>query len=172
MTGRTHIMFATATAVAYVVATKGQSVHNAVPLVPIVFGATVPDFDADRSLFRKYCPCFIGMHFHHRGIGHSLFFLYAVLGLSLLLIPYYTPWIMIGMLSHYFADALNPSGVPLFYGTSIKDGDFSCNNWYLHLLPKSIRIYTGSAGDTLFLLVSSIIVIYAVLAEWVTYTIF
>lgn len=91
-----------------------------------LIGALLPDIDHPNSTFGqkvKFISYPLSMIFGHRGITHSLlaicmivFFLLRFMDASynsvigLLLSP-----LMLGYLSHLFADALSPMGVPLLY---------------------------------------------------------
>ncbi len=71
------------------------------------------------------------------------------LGVYLLTVAEFGPWPAIGFsagyLSHLLGDGCTRSGIPLLPYTAAR----------LHLLPRPIRIRTGSIGETLFTLVYS-----------------
>ena len=116
-------------------------------------GALLPDLDATHStvkylrLGRRFQPFLLPAHvlshqLGHRGPLHSLAgitFLWLWLGLPTLLWLGWQPSLALalGMLSHLLGDASTKSGVPILYPKP--------DRW--HLLPKDVRLTTGSPEE-------------------------
>jgi inner membrane protein len=121
-------------------------------------GALLPDLDASSSLLqnvslggvRPLIPLGQALHRHfgHRGFLHSLRALWTLGALTspLLLFDlplYYWPWLclLLGYGSHLLGDACTKSGVPLLWQPS------ALKQRSIHLLPKSLRLTTGSQAE-------------------------
>ncbi len=115
-----------------------------------VIGALLPDLDAQSSLLQTVrvggiAPFALPARglsraFGHRGATHSLLALgvLALLALPLLGIePLAWLGLLLGYLSHLLGDACTKSGVPLLFPRRQK----------IHLLPKSVRLSTGSLAE-------------------------
>ncbi len=118
--------------------------------VTAVFGALLPDLDAQGSLLkywqvggvRPFVPLSNLLHrsFGHRGLLHSL---RGLLGASLLALPLLLlGWplfvgLVLGYASHLVGDACTKSGLPLLYPDPRR----------LHLLPRPLRLTTGSQAE-------------------------
>jgi membrane-bound metal-dependent hydrolase YbcI (DUF457 family) len=121
-------------------------------LTPVaVFGALLPDLDAPRSQIRSltiggltpFWPLahLLSRTLGHRGLLHSLFgwgmvsLIFALLtgkfGLSL------GGALSLGYLSHLGLDACTKRGIPLFFPRAT----------FYHLLPRYLRITTGSKAE-------------------------
>lgn len=121
-------------------------------------GSLLPDLDARASLLQSLHvggvrPLVLparGLHrlFGHRGTLHSLLALgvLALLSLPLLGIePLLWLGLLLGYASHLVGDACTRHGVPLFFPRRTR----------VHLLPKLLRLSTGSlAEDALFVLLA------------------
>lgn len=124
--------------------------------VATAFGALLPDLDASESKLKHvkvggikpFVPLSNVLHrdFGHRGFLHSFWGLAGAAALASPLLV--TNWgrlafiaLLLGYLSHLAADACTKSGIPVLYP----------NLRRYHLLPKHLRITTGSlAEETLF----------------------
>jgi len=116
-------------------------------------GALLPDLDAGRSRIRSLS--FLGVRplepvagalnraLGHRGALHSLAGLGTVATASLPLLPS-TGWLpllalWLGFASHLFGDALTPAGVRILFPSERR----------VHLLPRRLRVPTGSPWEDL-----------------------
>lgn len=125
-------------------------------VVAAVFGALLPDLDASASTLKylrvggitPFAPLSELLHrsFGHRGLLHSL---RGLLAATLLLSPLaLLDWRLplgaaLGYASHLLGDAATRSGIPLLYPDKGR----------LHLLPRPLRLSTGSqAEDAVFVL--------------------
>lgn len=116
MTWKSHIAIATAVAIPF----------NPIAIPFSILGSTAPDWsEAIMKLF--------GHHVEHRGATHYLIVPLAIIGLSFI-IDYHNFifWFGVGYFTHWFADSLTVSGVPLspnarhkihFFGGKFKTGD-------------------------------------------------
>ena len=121
-----------------------------------VVGSLLPDLDAGHSLLQSVQVAGLrplalpGMAFHrlfgHRGALHSLLALGVVALVALPLLdvdPLLWLGLLLGYESHLVGDACTRHGVPLLFP----------NRKRIHLLPKPLRLSTGSlAEDVLFVL--------------------
>lgn len=137
MIGKTHLAGGLATAAGACLLAKPALGTGMIWLVGCAFGSLLPDIDHKGStLGQKMKPvsAVVGVVAGHRNFFHW-FLPYLVLAVIL---HFTAPQadkitfaVLLGVLSHLFLDALNPSGVPLLPGHRI------------HLL----RIHTGSGVD-------------------------
>lgn len=127
--------------------------HEQIALVAgaAALGALLPDLDASQSKIKHVSisgikPFYLPSEMIFHSLGHRtwLHSLWGVAGIALIasaFIPF-AYWgvalgIIAGYASHLALDACNPSGIPLFYPNRKK----------VHLLPKSLRISTGSPPE-------------------------
>lgn len=143
MTARTHDMFAFGSLITAVALFPPSAVNVPTLLTCIVgniVGALIPDMDQATNRLWDLLPAgnFMGKVFRHlflshRTISHSLlgtFIIYKFLewGLPLVFNPAYVDVhlllmsVMIGLISHLFADALTKDGIPLFFPLEFKIG--------------------------------------------------
>lgn len=112
----THILFG----IIVFLLLRGSVLGNEyVLLALVILGAILPDIDEHNSKITQLSGLIgkiVSFFAKHRGIFHSLAFilLFSVF-LGWLWKPYYAFAFFAGYLSHLFADALNPMGIPVFY---------------------------------------------------------
>jgi inner membrane protein len=134
-------------------------------LVCASLGSLLPDLDAEHSTLKyvriagiqPFAAPSIVLHrtLGHRGLMHSL----VGLGLMAAIVsPSAVLWgwrpilaLVLGYASHLAADALTPSGIPLYYPSKRR----------VHLAPKRLRIATGSLAEALLfpLLTASVVLL-------------
>lgn len=121
-------------------------------------GSLLPDLDARASLLQSIkfggvaplvLPARMLNHlFGHRGALHSLLALgvLAVIAIPMLsTLPLLWLGLVLGYASHILGDGCTRHGVPLFFPSRVR----------VHLLPKPLRLSTGSlAEDALFVLLA------------------
>jgi inner membrane protein len=143
MTARTHDLFAFSSLITVATYFPPQTLNITTTLtclVGCVIGALIPDLDQASNRLWDLLPAgnFIGKLFrnlllHHRTISHSILGIYLFYLLLSYLIPHLlNPGhvdyqiviisVMIGLISHIFADMLTKDGVPLFFPFSFKIG--------------------------------------------------
>lgn len=137
------------------------SVEGVIWLSGSVLGSLLPDIDHPNSYIGKRLKPLsfaINKTFGHRGITHTLLFVFLISFLfwllSLFLIPssltflFYSFFVgcVIGIVSHLVLDMSTKSGVPLFYPISKKN---------ISILP----IKTGSFGETIYFICLGIILV-------------
>lgn len=116
MTWKSHIAIATAITLPF----------NPLYVPFAILGSTAPDWS-------EWILHFFGIRVQHRGATHYLYIpiLFIVVGAMLDVKP--IVWFGVGYLSHWFADSLTLSGVPLsqwdshrihFFGGKIRTGDY------------------------------------------------
>lgn len=138
MLGHTHILGGVTLAVStsaitglympYVEADVFSSTQSFIIFGGYMFGAVtgsiIPDIEKKGSTISnrfKFVSFFARLIFGHRGFTHSLlavFCSFLLLGGICSFLPFIKPFMIgfvIGYLSHLLLDALNPTGVPLFY---------------------------------------------------------
>jgi len=131
------------------------------------FGALLPDLDAAQSKIKYlgvngiqpfYWPAqVLHRHLGHRGVLHSL----IGLGLAaLLLLPLAAWWswavplaVLLGYASHLAADACTRSGIPFLYPRKRR----------YHLLPRTLRLVTGSSAEDALFAVCAVFVLLLLL---------
>jgi len=116
MTWKSHIAIASACVLPF----------NPAALPVAIVGSTAPDWS-------EWVLKFFGVHIHHRMETHYLVIPLAIIGISFLFdFRDLIFWFGIGYLTHWFADSLTISGVPLspyakskihFFGGKIRTGD-------------------------------------------------
>lgn len=82
--------------------------HNLYVIPIAILGAIMPDFDIKLGL-------------RHRGASHSLLVAFAIWFLTYLLFGSYADALLIGYISHLFADSFTVRGVPLLWPFSRKN---------------------------------------------------
>lgn len=98
---------------------------DSIDILLLILGSILPDIDHPRSIVGSrawFISKSISRSFGHRGITHSF------LGMALVFLPLhlfnlpdqYIVSLMIGYLTHLFADWLTPAGIPLLYPAKIK----------------------------------------------------
>jgi inner membrane protein len=103
------------------------------------------------SLLSEACHALFG----HRGVMHSLLAVIILLiaGSFIIILTATSPlWLLalvVGYISHLFADSLTPSGIPLLYPL-LKP---------IHFLPWPLRIPTNSLKEVLILATCSLIIV-------------
>ena len=163
MTAPTHIVFG-------VISTTGVfsllswSLHkDLAALAAAIIGALLPDIDSPKSTMGRFLPFIsvpIERRWGHRTLTHGLG---MVLAIAVLLIPLYAVYrsiycaLLIGYLSHLFADCTTKSGVPLFYP------------WHaVYVLPGNARyrVKTGSPTErTILIVLVSVLVLVVPLSN-------
>ncbi|MDF2441464.1 MAG: inner rane protein [Abditibacteriota bacterium] len=163
MMGRTHALIGTTTL--WLFHWSGTLNHETLAFLVLVAvgGALAPDLDAQDSLVKRFAiaglrpfvPLSQLLHgaFGHRGLLHSLlglglFTLLCGLPLALWLGWPFGVALSLGYASHLLADAATKSGVPLLYPRRRR----------YHLLPRPLRLTTGSAAeDAVFALAAGVV---------------
>ena len=87
-------------------------------LVLVLLGSILPDIDDGNSKIKKasgVLGSIISFMFKHRGILHSLIFVFFLFILISLWNSYYAWGLSIGYLSHLLSDSLTPMGIRIFY---------------------------------------------------------
>jgi inner membrane protein len=113
MTAPTHIAFAIA--ISGIFGIQSNSITFA------IVGAVLPDIDHPQSLLGRMFPFIsypLNTFFGHRTITHSIWLLIVPFLIGVWFHP--VLWVAIGALTHIIIDALNTSGVQLFYPYSKK----------------------------------------------------
>jgi len=134
-------------------------VNIGVLTVCAVIGALMPDLDATDSKIKHlkmagsktFVPPSTAAHreFGHRGLLHSLRG-WKIWTVALLPLALWIDWLAVaalslGYASHLASDACTKTGIPAFYPRQCK----------VHLLPKRLRVTTGSEiEESIFALVS------------------
>ena len=143
MTGRTHdlVSFASLLTITSIFPPVSLNLTTAIAsMVGGVVGALIPDLDQATKRLYDLLPGgnFVGRMFRHLMLGHrtlshsilGVYIIYKILTLviPILLNPIYVDVqiiitsIMIGIISHIFADSLTKDGVPLFFPFKINVG--------------------------------------------------
>ena len=173
MLGRTHALVGAITVWWLVV--PFISVDYAAPLLLCgAVGALLPDLDSPRSLLTAWriagisplrpLASLINQTFGHRGALHSLLgWVIASLGfILLLLLPLWSALgslaLSLGYLSHLAADACTKTGIPIFYPGRIR----------YRLLPKPLRISTGSFAEDVVFACFSLLLVLGLIISLVT----
>ncbi len=180
MTWRTHALFGADCALCWSMLLSlgsASSIGTPQPDAPALlvavaaFGALLPDLDASESKVRHVMKigsvepfAIVGDLAHgafgHRGFMHSATAI-GVVGALLVAICACldAPWqvavaLVIGYASHIAADACTPAGVPLLFPWRRKR---------FHLLPKDLRITTGSAAEDALMVLLALPIVLALL---------
>lgn len=114
MNGRTHALVGIAVGVLVGTITKDYTTA----IIASTIGALLPDIDHPQSVLSGWLPG-IGvarwaLGVKHRGITHSIVFVFVVTMCVLAISPRFALPTLFGMLSHLALDMLTPAGVPLF----------------------------------------------------------
>ncbi|MEM3827620.1 MAG: metal-dependent hydrolase [Conexivisphaerales archaeon] len=110
MTKRTHVA-----------AGAVVSLYLGMPIIPVLFTATLPDIDLTFTMWAKITHIKLD-RIPHRTITHGIFTYLFLLVFSLILIPYYALPLLVGFVSHILLDFLTVSGVAIFYPFPTKIG--------------------------------------------------
>lgn len=163
MLGRTHALIGALAAWSFVVPFASRE-YAAPILLCGALGALLPDLDSPRSLLTAWQVAgvsplrplarFINRTFGHRGALHSLMG-WAIASTGFGVLMFFPLWratasfaLSLGYLSHLAADACTKTGIPFFYPRRFR----------YRLLPKSLRISTGSfAEDIVFTFLSTLL---------------
>lgn len=136
------------------------------------FGSLLPDLDAAQSKIKHlsvsgikpfYLPSqLIFTTLGHRTYLHSLYGLAGISVIAAALSPF-TNWLaalamVAGYASHLALDACNPSGIPLLYPNRRK----------FYLLPKFLRIATGSPPEEIFFIFFALLALLFFLSQLAT----
>lgn len=172
MTGRTHdiVSFASLLTVASIYPPTSLNLTTTIAsLMGGVVGALIPDMDQATNRLYDLLPAgnFVGrilryLMLGHRTLSHSILGVYLFYKILTLIIPIiFNPVyvdtqiiivsIMIGIVSHIFADSLTKDGVPLFFPFKIKVG-----------IPpiKKLRITTGKFVESAIVFPGTLIYIF------------
>jgi len=151
MTWSTHIMAGICSLWAFELIPSAQMEHIAIYAGAAAVGALLPDLDAPRSKIGQWSvggikplqlpSQAINHAVGHRSLSHSILALVFVAVAGLFLSPF-VGWqvslsLWLGYASHLITDALTRSGIPLLYPRPRR----------FHLLPKRLRIVTGSSAE-------------------------
>ncbi len=166
MMGRTHALLGALTAGALL--PSGSPDRLALWMALGAFGALLPDLDASESKIKRlslagitpFAPLSVGLNrrFGHRGALHSLFgwaiasLVFLPLGLWLSFVPL---TLSLGYGSHLVADACTKSGIPAFYP----------HRGRIHLLPRTLRLTTGSLAEEAFLVALGLLLFALLLSQ-------
>ena len=170
MLGHTHALIGSATIIGMQVATGFIQLHviDGIPAGPVfcltagVVGALLPDIDAKESTINQELGL-AGNLFHlmlnafgvkHRGLTHTGLTALIVMGLGLLIgshLGFSDVGLAFGLgyLSHLLADSLTKAGTPFLWPLADK----------MYLLPKPLRIRTGSPVETLLFMALGAVVL-------------
>jgi inner membrane protein len=132
-------------------------------------GSLLPDLDASQSKIKHlsvsgikpfYLPSeAIFRTFGHRTYLHSLRGVFVITAFALFISPW-LDWrsamaLILGYASHLALDACNPSGIPLLYPNRRK----------YHLLPKPLRIATGSPPEEIVFILFALLTLLFFLSQ-------
>jgi inner membrane protein len=97
MSGLTHAAAGAAVAL---------QVTDSIPVTGIiVLGSLLPDIDKGSSILGRYFP--LSFIIPHRTVTHCILFIILCYAIS--------PYLAVGVLTHYILDMLNPDGIPLLW---------------------------------------------------------
>lgn len=176
MTGRTHDLISFASLLTFASLYPPDKLNFTTTIACLmgsVVGALVPDMDQATNRLWDLLPVgnivgrvFRHLMLEHRTISHSILGIYIFFKILEIIIPkLFNPSyvdanlviasLMIGMVSHLFADSLTKEGVPLFFPFKIKVG-----------IPpiKALRITTGKFAETFLVFPGVLIYIF-----WLVY---
>ncbi|MFH1072772.1 MAG: metal-dependent hydrolase [Nanoarchaeota archaeon] len=115
MRGHTHLAFGVLIGILFLKLKAAPSLLDAVFLFLFAaLGSLLPDIDYAGSILGKRVKV-IGAISEHRGLFHSLWFVFLFSLLCYLVIPAYWLIFSVSYLSHLALDACNHSGIQLFY---------------------------------------------------------
>jgi inner membrane protein len=175
MTWSTHIMAGICSLWIFELIPAAHMEHIAIYAGAAALGALLPDIDAPRSKIGQWSvggikPFFlpsqaINRSAGHRSISHSLLALVFIAGVGLVLSPI-VGWqvslaLWLGYASHLLTDASTRSGIPLLYPRPRR----------FHLLPKPLRIVTGSAAEEIIFVAFAALVLILLLSNFSTLSI-
>jgi inner membrane protein len=156
MRGTTHLFAGISSLWLWVLLSQG-TVQESLPFLVVCasLGSLLPDLDAQNSTIKQLKiigvrpfaipSAVINKSFGHRGLLHSAVGLCLIVGIVSPL-SVFIGWkaiaaVGLGYASHLVTDAMTPSGIPVFFPKTRR----------FHILPKRLRITTGSlAEDLLF----------------------
>lgn len=158
MMGRTHLLLGINTLWLLEAGPVASPDRFVLAVAGTALGSLLPDLDARASLLQTLriggvaplvLPArLLNWAFGHRGALHSLLALAVLALLSLPLLgtlPLLWIGLVLGYASHIAGDGCTRHGVPLFFPSRVR----------VHLLPKPLRLSTGSlAEDALFVLLA------------------
>lgn len=113
---RTHIVFAFLIGYVFSFLSQGKILLF---FSLLLISASLPDVDNPKSKFGKKIKIIswtVNLLFKHRGIFHSLFFVFGISFLGLLFFDKIVFWsLFLGSLSHLIADSFTLKGINFFY---------------------------------------------------------
>lgn len=170
MMGRTHALIGLSTLWLF----QWSGTLNAETLAPLIVlalgGVLAPDLDAQDSILKRFAiaglrpfvPLSQLLHqaFGHRGLLHSLLGLGFFTLLCGVPLAVWLGWpsgavVTLGYASHLLADSATKSGIPLLYPRRRR----------YHLLPRALRLTTGSAAEDAVFAVAASIVLWLLLQQ-------
>lgn len=172
MTWSTHIMAGICSLWIFELIPSAHMEHIAIYAGAAAVGALLPDLDAPRSKIGQWSvggikPFFlpsqaINRSVGHRSISHSLLALVFIAGVGLVLSPF-LGWhislaLWLGYASHLLTDSSTRSGIPLLYPRPRR----------FHLLPKPLRIVTGSLAEEVIFVAFAALVLILLLSNFST----
>lgn len=168
--GRTHALIGVASLCSLSVVPGLLSSGSLAPLAALAaLGALLPDLDAAESKIKRleivgltpFAPLSLALNrtLGHRGVLHSLLG-WAVASLLVLPLALWWGWtvpaaLSTGYASHLAADACTKSGIPLLYPRRRR----------CHLLPRILRLTTGSAAEEVVFVALSVLVLGLLLRQ-------
>lgn len=172
MTARTHDAIAFASLITIAAFTQPQNLNLltvGAAVVGNIIGSTIPDMDGAGNRMYKFLPAgeYLGrilrrIFLGHRAISHSLigfyiiskilhFLMFRLLNPAYVNIELVYAAVIIGFISHLFADALTKDGLPLLFPLK----------WRIGFPPISaLRITTGSWMENLVVLPGTAVYIF------------
>jgi len=172
MTWSTHVMAGICSLWIFELFPASQPEHIAIYAGAAALGALLPDLDAPRSEIGQWSiggikPFFLPSQAIYRSVGHrsllhSLLALVFVAIAGAILSPF-LGWqvslaLWLGYVSHLLTDASTRSGIPLLYPRPKR----------FHLLPKPLRIVTGSSAEEVIFVVFATLVLLFFLSNLIT----
>jgi len=169
MTWSTHVMAGICSLWVFELIPSAQMEHVAIYAGAAAVGALLPDLDAPRSKIGQWSvggikPFFlpsqaINRSVGHRSISHSLLALVFIAGVGLVLSSF-VGWqvslaLWLGYASHLLTDSSTRSGIPLLYPRPRR----------FHLLPKPLRIVTGSLAEEVIFVAFAMLVLILLLSN-------
>jgi len=167
MMGRTHALLGALTAGALL--PPSSSDRLAIWMALGAFGALLPDLDASESKIKRlslggitpFAPLSLAVNrrFGHRGALHSLLG-WGIASLLFLPLVFFLGLdvplaLSLGYASHLVADACTKSGIPALYP----------NRGRIHLLPRALRLTTGSLAEEAFLVALGLLLFALLLSQ-------
>jgi inner membrane protein len=172
MTWSTHIMAGICSLWIFELIPGVQPEHIAIYAGAAALGALLPDLDAPRSKIGQWSiggikPFLLPSQAIYRSVGHrsllhSLLALVYVALVGMILSPFLGWQILLalwlGYVSHLVTDASTRSGIPLLYPRPKR----------FHLLPKQLRIVTGSSAEEVIFIALAALVLMLFLTNLAT----